>query len=326
MDILNTKIKSILTEKGTKIIPANIKSGVNILGINGSLVELNGETKTVTPTTSQQTITPGTGKNALTQVTINAVSNTIDNNITEENIKNGVTILGISGTYEGIITQQEYNEDEELARSILQDFKPYTQVQYIESTGEQYINTGYYPNEKTKIDLVMEAIDWGDFKTAFGVRTGVNTGGTWVYTKRFATWLYANKSNILQIGDDSRIVYETNRVYSNTKFNLIIDNGNIYIKDLINDYAAEESTFTPVTQFTTDYPLLLGAITNNGTTILNLCKFKLYSCKLYDDNVLVKDFIPVTNKLNNRACLYDKISKTFLYNPGSGDFVAGGVV
>lgn len=36
MDILNTKIKSILTEKNTKIKPENIKSGVNILGITGT--------------------------------------------------------------------------------------------------------------------------------------------------------------------------------------------------------------------------------------------------------------------------------------------------
>lgn len=38
MDILNTKIKSILTEKNTKILPANIKSGVTILGVAGGLV------------------------------------------------------------------------------------------------------------------------------------------------------------------------------------------------------------------------------------------------------------------------------------------------
>lgn len=36
MDILNTKIKSILTEKNTKILPENIKAGVNILGVLGT--------------------------------------------------------------------------------------------------------------------------------------------------------------------------------------------------------------------------------------------------------------------------------------------------
>lgn len=36
MDILNTKIKSILTEKNTKILPENIKKDVNILGVLGT--------------------------------------------------------------------------------------------------------------------------------------------------------------------------------------------------------------------------------------------------------------------------------------------------
>lgn len=102
MDILNTKIKSILTEKNTKILPENIKKDVNILGVTGSVVELNGETKTVTPTTSSQTIVPtGTGKNALTQVTVNGVTSAIDANITAGNIKKDVTILNVTGTFEG---------------------------------------------------------------------------------------------------------------------------------------------------------------------------------------------------------------------------------
>lgn len=39
MDILNTKIKNILTEKTLKVRPENIKSGVTILGIQGTLEE-----------------------------------------------------------------------------------------------------------------------------------------------------------------------------------------------------------------------------------------------------------------------------------------------
>lgn len=98
MDALNTKIKNIKTEKTTKIRPENIKSGVNILGISGSVVELQGEIKNVTPSTSAQTITPSTGKNGITQVNVSAVDNTIDNNIQSSNIKSGATILGISGS------------------------------------------------------------------------------------------------------------------------------------------------------------------------------------------------------------------------------------
>ena len=48
MDVLNTKIKSILTEKTNKIRPENIKTGINILGIDGSYSGLDTSDATAT--------------------------------------------------------------------------------------------------------------------------------------------------------------------------------------------------------------------------------------------------------------------------------------
>ena len=61
---------------------------------------LKGEQVVITPSTSQQIITPSQGKNAITQATINAVTSAIDANITANNIKAGVTILGVQGNLE----------------------------------------------------------------------------------------------------------------------------------------------------------------------------------------------------------------------------------
>lgn len=57
--------------------------------------------KTVTPTTSEQTISADEGKDGLGTVTVSAVTAAIDANITAGNIKDGVTILGVTGTYSG---------------------------------------------------------------------------------------------------------------------------------------------------------------------------------------------------------------------------------
>lgn len=57
--------------------------------------------KTVTPTTSEQTITADEGKDGLGTVTVSAVTAAIDENIIAGNIKSGVTILGVAGTYDG---------------------------------------------------------------------------------------------------------------------------------------------------------------------------------------------------------------------------------
>lgn len=61
----------------------------------------NQANKDVTPTTSKQTITPDTGYTGLDKVTVSAVTAAIDSNITAENIKKDVVILGVTGSYEG---------------------------------------------------------------------------------------------------------------------------------------------------------------------------------------------------------------------------------
>ena len=59
------------------------------------------DTASVTPTTSAQTITPSSG-HAYKKVEVSAVTAAIDSNIVAENIKEGVTILGVLGTYDGL--------------------------------------------------------------------------------------------------------------------------------------------------------------------------------------------------------------------------------
>lgn len=67
---------SIASTEARKLIPENIRQGVTILGVEGTMSgseDVNAQTKTVTPTTSQQVIVPDTGYNYLTQVTVNAI-------------------------------------------------------------------------------------------------------------------------------------------------------------------------------------------------------------------------------------------------------------
>ena len=61
---------------------------------------VNNQNKTANPSTSQQVITADQGYSGLGQVTLNAVTSSIDPNIDPGNIKDGVTILGVTGTYD----------------------------------------------------------------------------------------------------------------------------------------------------------------------------------------------------------------------------------
>ena len=76
-------------------------SFIRIKGVN------NQDNKVIDPSVNEQTVTPDAGFLGMKQVTINGVTSTIDNNIIPENIKKGVTILGVEGVCESTNNQEK---------------------------------------------------------------------------------------------------------------------------------------------------------------------------------------------------------------------------
>ena len=52
---------------------------------------------------------------------------------------------------------------------------------------------------------------------------------------------------------------------------------------------------------------------------------RMYNFKIYDNDVLVRDMIPVLDPTGT-PCMYDKVEGKFYYNSGTGDFIAGPVI
>ena len=69
----------------------------NVINMSGGAADL--QSKTVTPSTSQQVVRPDTGKDGLSQVTV-----TGDANLVSSNIVAGKSIFGVSGSHKDPIT------------------------------------------------------------------------------------------------------------------------------------------------------------------------------------------------------------------------------
>lgn len=61
---------------------------------------------------------------------------------------------------------------------------------------------------------------------------------------------------------------------------------------------------------------------SNANAIQHIGGMKLYSFKMYDNGILVRDFIPVKNEAG-QVGLWDRVTRTFFANAGTGEFVAG---
>lgn len=59
-----------------------------------------------------------------------------------------------------------------------------------------------------------------------------------------------------------------------------------------------------------------------GSGIQQFSKCRIYNCKIWDSDSLIRDYIPVLDK-SGAPCLYDKVEEKFYYNQGEGEFLYG---
>lgn len=107
------KIGAVTSSIDSDIKPENIKKGVEILGVTGNIEDKPAEpvlqSKIVEPNIGKQVVTADSGYDGLGQVTVNEVTSSIDSNIKANNIKQGVSILGVVGNLEsGVEVVKKY--------------------------------------------------------------------------------------------------------------------------------------------------------------------------------------------------------------------------
>ena len=192
----------------------------------------------------------------------------------------------------------------------------YTELQYIESTGTQYIDTGYIPNSNTRWELDNEYTETPPAKHFFnGVYQDV--GG--YQPARFDIAL-AETGLILNYGATNNVNSNVSS-FINTRYMYVVDAKN-------NKWAYDDTTgsFPSYSNMATITKSLYLFARNDNSGVDRFAKQKTYSSKIYDDGILVQNLVPAKNS-SGVVGMYDLADSNpetaFHTNAGTGEFIAG---
>lgn len=182
----------------------------------------------------------------------------------------------------------------------------YTQLAYIQSSGTQYVNTGVVVSKNLEIKLKFMLTR----TTKHGIVGYMQSES--LGTNRFAVFQY-DGAWYFDFGNDSTGRISGGSFNANTLYDITV--GNRYIKN--NE---------------TESNIISGSVISNLTnsnSISILCETdcgigKIYSCQIYDNDVLVRDFVPCI-KDDGEVGLYDLVGKQFYGNAGTGVFIGSEV-
>lgn len=181
----------------------------------------------------------------------------------------------------------------------------YTELAYIQSTGEQYIDSGIIPNQDTRVyaECVLP-ISTGSTQALFGCRVSSSS-------RQFQ---FVTQGGYYRTDYNTTINNFTENSYGEAKF--YVDK-NKNLTDVNGDYSVSQTYGA----FTCPGNLYIFATNNNGAVYAKSF-VTLYTLKIYDNGVLARDFVPCISPTGSVG-LYDLIGGQFYGNSGTGVFLAG---
>ncbi len=185
----------------------------------------------------------------------------------------------------------------------------YTELEYIEETGTQYIDTGYFFT-----DIATETVTL-DF-----MRTGTGAGSMLYGTRKaykdngYGIQFQDGGNTYIQYGENDYGIGDTAPGALNTRYTLIQTGPTYSFRD-----ASYTSTGATPTQ---SYPLYLFT-TNNGGNPSALTPMRVYSFVIKDRNNSIKLHLVPAKNSSGVVGMYDTVSGQFFTNQGTGEFIAG---
>lgn len=179
----------------------------------------------------------------------------------------------------------------------------YTELEYIQSSGTQYIDTGFNPNQNTRIICTTNLAKQNTAAWLFGARNGSgdSTFGFLTYQNAYRSDYNTNQDQT--ISDTYTGFFTVDKDKNVTKIN------------------GETKITNAVGTFQTSYPMFLFA-NNNGGSVAGYSSCAIQTCQIYDNGTLIRDYVPASSS-SGTVGLYDTVNGVFYQNAGSGAFTAG---
>lgn len=186
---------------------------------------------------------------------------------------------------------------------------PYdAEIEFLQSSGTQYIDTGIKPTTNTRVVLECSNLrQSGNENETFGCGATVNGSRVRFHVVAVAHW----NGYKFHFGCGSGILYTTTA--DNAKHIFELSGDGSVVQDGVN-YSIG-SSITSISQTMPLFARLWDGAYQYTTGV------RVHSFKCYEDGALILDFIPV--RVGQTGYLYDRVSGELFGNDGTGSFTLG---
>ena len=188
----------------------------------------------------------------------------------------------------------------------------YAEVEYVEATGSQYVDTGIVPKTTTRLVCDFQLTTTPSDRVRSGWGSAGSVEAFWFGTDNdHVNFACSVSGNSVQA--NTGVPVDTNRHSFDISMSAIEFDGT----NVVNPASA----FTDAASGKTMY---LFSSRQGWNPNLGPCAYmRIYSCQIYDGVMLVRDFVPAVRGSDDKAGLYDRATDAFFANSGSGNLTAG---
>jgi len=192
-------------------------------------------------------------------------------------------------------------------------------VQYLESSGTQYIDTGIIPANDTMFTGTYEYVAFGNgTKSNYDMIAGLVGSNTKRY---YPISLNSNGSTSPSVLCSERYVFSSDqpaKVHGSLSKHTIVFNDATH-RVIVDGSLVGAFSSTLGAETKTCY---LFTANNGSDKAAYFSASRIYECSFVTNGVLARKFIPVVDA-NGVACMFDEVEEKLYYNLGTGTFTTG---